>query len=145
MCYNRDIKIKRKEKNCMISILDLIRELDFEPEIIYLHDGERTIRVDYASLKEEFGYNLDSFLELVPMNGKVYFSEHIYKNEIDLHCNTNLLEILKQIYEEQNGANDQKISNFLLLVQHALEDLRFGDTDSIAELTESLETNVVEI
>ena len=145
MCYNRDIKIKRNEKNCMISVLDLIRELDFEPEIIYLHDGERTIRIDYASLKEEFGYNLDSFLELVPMNGKVYFSEHVWKNEIDLHCDTTLLEILKQNYEEQNGVHDQKISNLLLLVQHALEDLKFGDTEGISELTELLETNAVEI
>ena len=127
----------------MICLNDLIKELDFEPEIIFLHDGERTIRVDYASLKEEFGYNLDSFLELVPMNGKVYFSEHVWKNEIDLHCDTNLLELLKQIYEEQTGVHDQKISNLLLLVQHSLEDLRFGDTDSIAELTELLETSTV--
>ena len=129
----------------MISVLDLIKELDFEPEIIFLHDGEKDIKINYASLKEEFGYNLDSFLELVPVDGKVYFSEHIYKNEIDVHCNTSVLELLKQIYEEQLGQHDQKMSNYLLMTQHALEDLRFGDTDSIAELTELLETNVVEI
>ncbi len=129
----------------MISILDLIKELDFEPTIVFLHDGEKTVRVDYASLKEEFGYNLDSFLELVPVDGKVYFSEHIYKNETDLHLDTSLLELLKQIDEEQNGAHDQKLSNYLLMTQHALEDLRFGDADSIAELTELLETSTVEL
>ena len=129
----------------MISILDLIREIDFEPEVIFLHDRERTIKVDYASLKEEFGYNLDSFLELVPMDGKVYFSEHIYKNEIDLHCNTSVLELLKQSDEDQFGQSGQKISNYLLLVQHALEDLKFGDTEGIAELTSVLETSPVEL
>ena len=128
----------------MIGILDLIREIDFEPEVIFLHDRERTIKVDYASLKEEFGYNLDSFLELVPMDGKVYFSEHIYKNEIDLHCNTSVLELLEQSDEEQFGQSGQKISNYLLLVQHALEDLKFGDTEGIVELTSVLETSVVD-
>lgn len=129
----------------MISVLDLIRELDFEPEIIFLHDVEKDIKIDYASLKEEFGYNLDSFLELIPVDGHVYFSEHSWKNETDIHLDTSVLELLKQIDEEQNGAHDQKLSNYLLMTQHALEDLRFGDTDSIAELTELLETNVVEI
>ena len=122
----------------MISVLDLIRGLDFEPEIIFLHDGEKDIKIDYASLKEEFSYNLDSFLELTPMIGHVYFSEHTWKNETDLHCNTNILELLKQSDEEQNGTRDQKLSNYLLLVQHALEDLRFGDTDFIAEITNCL-------
>lgn len=126
----------------MISVKDLIDSIDFEPEVLYLHDGERTIRVDYASLKEEFSYNLDSFLELTPMTGHVYFSEHTWKNEIDLHCNTNILELLKQSDEEQSDTRDQKLSNYLLLVQHALEDLRFGDTDGITELTELLETSV---
>ena len=129
----------------MISILDLIREIDFEPEVIFLHDRERTIKVDYASLKEEFGYNLDSFLELVPMDGKVYFSEHIYKNEIDLHCNTSVLELLEQSDEEQFGQSGQKISNYLLLVQHALEDLKFGATEGVAELASVLETSPVEL
>lgn len=129
----------------MISVKDLIDSIDFEPEVLYLHDGERTIRVDYASLKEEFGYNLDSFLELVPIDGKVYFSEHSWKNETDVHLDTSVLEALKQIDEEQNGVHDQKLSNYLLMTQHALEDLRFGDIDSIAELTELLETNVVGI
>lgn len=126
----------------MISVLDLIRELDFEPEIIFLHDGEKDIKINYASLKEEFSYNLDSFLELTPMIGHAYFSKHTWKNETDLHCNTNILELLKQSDEEQNGTRDQKLSNYLLLVQHALEDLRFGDTDGITELTELLETSV---
>lgn len=129
----------------MISVKDLIDSIDFEPEVIYLHDGEKDIKVNYASLKDEFGYNIDSFLELVPVDGHVYFSEHSWKNEIDVHLDTSVLDLLKQSDEEQNGVYDQKISNYLLLAQHALEDLRFGDTDSIAELTELLETNVVEI
>lgn len=128
----------------MISVLDLIRELDFEPEFVYLHDGEKDIKINYASLNEEFSYNLDSFLELVPMDGHVYFSEHSWKNEIDLHCDTSLLELLKQIDEERNGVHDQKLSNYLLMAQHALEDLRFGDVDGIAELTSLIEENVVE-
>lgn len=128
----------------MISILDLIRELDFEPEVVYLHDGEKDFKINYASLKEEFGYNLDSFLELVPMNGYVYFSEHSWKDEIDLHCNTSLLELLKQVYEEQFGQRDQKISNCLLLVQNALDDLRFGDVEGIEELTSVLETSLID-
>lgn len=128
----------------MISVLDLIRELDFEPEMVFLHDGERTIRIDYDSLKEEFGYNLDSFLELTPVDGHVYFSEHIYKNEIDVHCNTSLLELLKQAYEKQFGQHDQKISNCLLMVQRALDDLRFGDVEGITELTSVLETSLVD-
>lgn len=129
----------------MISVLDLIRELDFEPEIIFLHDGEKDIKIDYASLKEEFSYNLDSFLELVPVDGHVYFSEHSWKNETDLHCDTSLLETLKQIDEEQFEQSGQKISNYLLMVQRSLEDLRFGDTDGIVGLTELLETSTVEL
>lgn len=128
----------------MISILDLVRELDFEPEVLYLHDGEKDIKIDYDSLKEEFGYNLDSFLELTPVDGHVYFSEHIYKNEIDVHCNTSLLELLKQAYEKQFGQHDQKISNCLLMVQRALDDLRFGDVEGITELTSVLETSLVD-
>lgn len=129
----------------MISLQDLIEEIDFEPEVIFLHDDEKDIKIDYASLKEKFSFNLDSFLELVPMTGHVYFSEHTWKNETDLYCNTSLLELLKQIYEEQNGVRDQKISNYLLVIQNALEDLRFGDTDSITELTLLIEENVVEL
>ena len=126
----------------MISVKELIDGVDFQPEVIYLHDNEKDIKINYSSLKEEFGYNLDSFLELVPVDGHVYFSEHTWKNEIDLHCDTSLLELLKQNYEEQFGQHNQKISNYLLMVQHALEDLRFGDTDGITELTELLETSV---
>ena len=129
----------------MISVKELIDEVDFQPEVIYLHDNEKDIKINYSSLKEEFGYNLDSFFELVPMDGKVYFSNHIWKNEIDLHCNTSLLETLKQIDEEQFGQSGQKIFNYLLMVQHALEDLLFGDTDGITELTELLETSAVEL
>ena len=128
----------------MISILDLVRELDFEPEVLYLHDGEKDIKINYASLKEEFSYNLDSFLELTPVDGHVFFSEHIYKNEIDVHCNTSLLELLKQAYEEQNGVQDQKLSNYLLMVQRALDDLKFGDVEGITELTSVLEANLVD-
>ena len=128
----------------MISVLDLIRELDFEPEIIFLHDGEKDIKIDYASLKEEFGYNLDSFLGLAPMTGHVYFSEHTWKNKTDLHCDTSVLELLKQSDEEQNGEHDKKISNYLLMVQHALEDLKFGDTEGISEITSVLETSAVD-
>ena len=128
----------------MISVKDLIDEVDFDPEVLYLHDGEKDIKINYSSLKENFGYNLDSFLELVPVDGKVYFSEHIYKNEIDVHCDTSVLELLKQIYEEQLGQRDQNISNYLLMTQRALEDLRFGDVEGIEELTELLETSAVD-
>ena len=129
----------------MISVKDLIDSIDFQPEVIYLRNGEKDIKIDYASLKEEFGYNLDSLLELTPMDGHVYFSEHTWKNETDLHCDTHLLELLMLIDEKQSGIQDQKLSNYLLLVQHALEDLHFGDTDGITELTELLETSAVEI
>lgn len=129
----------------MISVKDLIDNVDFQPEIVFLHDGEKDIKINYASLKEEFGYNLDSFLELAPITGHVYFSEHTWKNETDLHCDTSVLELLKQSDEEQNGEHDQKLSNYLLLVQHALEDLRFGDVDGIAELTSLIEENVAEL
>ena len=128
----------------MISVNNLIRELDFDPNIVFLHDGEKDIKINYSSLKEEFGYNLDSFLELVPVDGHVYFSEHTWKNEIDLHCDTSLLELLKQVYEEQFGQRDQKISNYLLMTQHALEDLRFGGVEGIEELTSVLETSLVD-
>ena len=128
----------------MISVKELIDNVDFEPEIVYLHDGEKDIKINYSSLKEEFGYNLDSFLELTPVDGHVYFSEHIYKNEIDVHCNTSLLELLKQAYEEQNGVQDQKLSNYLLMVQRALDDLKFGDVEGITELTSVLEANLVD-
>lgn len=129
----------------MISLQDLLEEIDFKPEVIYLHDKEKTIKIDYSILGEEFSFNLNSFFELIPVKGKVYFINRVYKNETDLCLDTNLLELLKQNYEEQNGVHGQKISNYLLMTQHALEDLRFGDTDSIAELTELLETNIVEI
>lgn len=129
----------------MINVLDLIKELDFEPEVIFLHDSERTIRVNYASLREEFGYNLDSFLELVPVDGKVYFINRVYKNETDLCLDTHLLELLKQIYEEQNDLYGQKLSKYLLMVQNALNDLRSGDANGITELTSLIESNAVEL
>lgn len=126
----------------MISVLDLIREIDFEPEVIFLHDNKKTIEVNYASLREEFGYDLDSFLELVPVDGKVYFINRVYKNETDLCLDTHLLELLKQIYEEQNDLYDQKLSKYLLMVQNALDDLRSGDANGITELTSLIESNV---
>lgn len=129
----------------MTSVKDLIDSIDFDPEVVYLHDNEKEIKIDYALLEEKFSFNLNSLLELVPMDGHVYFVDHVWKNEKDVHCRTSLLELLKQIDEEQNGAHDQKLSNYLLMTQHALEDLRFGDTDSIAELTELLETSTVEL
>lgn len=129
----------------MISLQDLLEEIDFEPEVIYLHDNEKELRVNYAILEDNFNFNLNCFLELVPIDGHVFFVDHAWKNEKDLHCNTSLLELLKQIDEEQNGTHDQKLSNYLLMVQHALEDLRFGDVDGITELTELLETSVVEL
>lgn len=128
----------------MISLQDLLEEIDFEPEVIYLHDNGKTIKINYSLLGEEFSFNLNSFFELVPVEGHVYFINHVYKNETDLCLDTNLLELLKQIYEEQFGQCNQKISNYLLLVQHALDDLRFGDKEGIAELTELLETSVVD-
>ena len=129
----------------MISLQDLLEEIDFKPEVIYLHDREKTIKIDYSILGEEFSFNLNSFFELIPVEGKVYFINRVYKNETDLCLDTNILEILKQNYEEQFGHRDQKISNYLLMVQHALEDLKFGDTEGIAELTSVLEENVVEL
>lgn len=128
----------------MISLQDLLEEIDFKPEVIYLHDREKTIKIDYSLLGEEFSFNLNNFFELVPVEGHVYFINRVYKNETDLCLDTNLLELLKQIYEEQLGQHSQKISNYLLLVQHDLEDLKFGDTEGIAELTSVLETSVVD-
>ena len=125
----------------MISLQDLLEEIDFKPEVIYLHDRAKTIKIDYSILGEEFSFNLNSFFELIPVEGKVYFINRVYKNTTDLCLDTNLLELLKQNYEEQFGQHDQKISNYLLMVQHALEDLKFGDTEGIAELTSVLETS----
>ena len=129
----------------MISVKELIDEVDFDPEVLYLHDGEKDIKINYASLKENFGYNLDCFLELVQVDGKVYFSKHSWKNETDVHLDTSVLETLKQIDDGQFGQSGQKISHYFLLVQNALEDLKFGDVEGISELTVLLETNVVEI
>lgn len=128
----------------MISLQDLLEEIDFKPEVIYLHDNGKTIKIDYSLLGEEFSFNLNSFFELVPVEGHVYFINRVYKNETDLCLDTNLLELLKQIYEEQLGQRIQKISNYLLLVQHALEDLRFGGVEGIEELTSVLETSLVD-
>ena len=125
----------------MLSVLDLIDDIDFEPDIIYLHDNEKEIKVNYALLEEEFSFNLNCFLELVPMEGHVYFVDHVYKNEKDVHCRTSVLELLKKIDEEQNDLCNQKPSKYLLLIQDALKDLQSGDKDGIMELVQMLETN----
>lgn len=125
----------------MISVQDLIESVDFEPEEIYLHDNEKTIKINYKPLEEEFGFFLNCLLELVPIEGHVYFAEHAWKNEIDVHCNTSLLELLKKIDEEQNGVHNQKLSNYLLMVQDALRDLRSGDEDGIMELVSLIEAS----
>lgn len=123
----------------MISVKDLIDSIDFEPEVVYLHDNEKEIKIDYALLEEKFSFNLDSFLELVPMDGHVYFVDHVWKNEKDVHCRTSVLELLKQIDEEQNNLCNQKPSKYLLLIQDALRDLRSGDEDRIMELVSLIE------
>lgn len=125
----------------MISVSDLLDETGFQPEEIYLQDGEKTIRVDYRLLEEEFGYPLNCFLELVPMNGNVFFVDHSWKNEKDLHCNTTIIELLKRIDEEQNGVRNQKSSNYLLMIQDALKDLRSGDESGIMELVSLIEAS----
>ena len=123
----------------MISVKDLIDSIDFEPDVIYLHDNEKEIKVDYALLEEEFSFNLNCFLELVPMTGHVYFIDHAWKNEKDVHCRTSVLELLKQIDEKQNNLCNQKLSKYLLLIQDALKDLRSGDEDRIMELVYLIE------
>ena len=123
----------------MISVKDLIDSIDFEPDVIYLHDNEKEIKVDYALLEEEFSFNLNCFLELVPMTGHVYFIDHVWKNEKDVHCRTSVLELLKQIDEKQNNLCNQKLSKYLLLIQDALKDLRSGDEDRIMELVYLIE------
>ena len=123
----------------MISVSDLIEEVDFQPEEIYLQDNEKTIRVDYHLLEEEFGYPLNCFLELVPIEGHIYFVNHTWKNETDIYCDTSLLELLKKIDEEQNKVSNQKPSKYLLMVQDALRDLRSGDEDRIMELVSLIE------
>lgn len=125
----------------MLSVLDLIDDIDFEPDVIYLHDNEKKIKVNYALLEEEFSFNLNCFLELVPMEGHIYFVDHVWKNEKNVHCRTSVLELLKQIDEEQNNLYNQKPSKYLLLVQDALKDLQSGDKDGIMELVQMLETN----
>lgn len=125
----------------MISVQDLIEEVDFQPEEIYLQDNEKTIRVDYRLLEEEFGYPLSCFLELVPVEGHVFFSNHVWKNQTDIYCDTSLLELLKKIDEKQNKLNNQKPSKYLLMVQNALRDLRSGDSNGIMELVSLIETN----
>lgn len=124
----------------MISVSDLIEEVDFQPEEIYLQDNEKTIRVDYHILEEEFSYPLNCFLELVPVEGHVYFVNHAWKNKIDVCCDTSLLELLKKIDEEQNKVSNQKPSKYLLMVQDALRDLRSGDEDRIMGLVSLIET-----
>ena len=123
----------------MISVQDLIEEVDFQPEEIYLQDNEKTIRVDYHLLEEEFGYPLNCFLELVPVEGHVYFVNHAWKNQTDIHCDTSLLELLKKIDEEQNKVSNQKPSKYLLMVQDALRDLRSGDSNGVMELVSLIE------
>ena len=125
----------------MISVQDLIKEVGFEPEEVYLEDGDKTVRVDYRPLNERFGRPLESFLELVPVDGHVYFVNHVWKNEIDLHCDTSLLELLKQVHEKQFGACNKKPASYWLMVKNALEDLRFGDENGILELVSIIEAN----
>lgn len=125
----------------MISVSDLVEEVDFQPEEIYLQDNGKTIRVDYHTLEEEFGYPLSCFLELVPIEGHVYFVNHAWKNEKDIYCDTSLLELLKKIDEEQNKVSNQKPSKYLLMVQDALRDLQSGDSNGIMELVSLIETN----
>ena len=122
----------------MISVLDLIDKVDFEPEKIYLSDKEKTIRVDYHLLADKFSYPLNCFLELVPVDGHVYYVEHSWKNETDLHCDTSILELLEQA---DDGVYNQKLSNYLLMVQNALTDLHFGDEDGIMELVSLIEAS----
>lgn len=124
----------------MISVSDLLGKIGFQPEKIYLSDGEKMIRVDYRILEKEFGFPLNCFLELVPVDGHVFYTEHSWKNEKDLHCNSSILELLKQIDEEQNGVR-QNLSHYLLMVQFALSDLRAGDEDGILELVSQIESN----
>ena len=125
----------------MFSVKDLIDEVGFQPEEIYLQDGEKTIKVDYRRLKEEFGYPLSCFLELVPVDEHVFYVDHSWKNEKDLHCNTTIIELLKRIDEEQNGVRNQKLSNYLLMIQDALKDLRSGDESGIMELVSLIEAS----
>lgn len=125
----------------MINLADLIDAVSFEPEKIYLSDGEKTIRVDYRLLVDKFSYPLNCFLELVPVEGHVFFSNHVWKNENDVYCDTSLLELLKQAEETYYGEKDQKISKYLLMVQNALTDLRFGDEDGIMELVSLIESS----
>lgn len=122
----------------MISVLDLVDKVGFEPEKIYLSDKEKTIRVDYRLLEDEFSYPLNCFLELIPVDGHVYYVEHSWKKETDLYCDTSILELLKQI---DDGIHSQKPSNYLLMVQDALKDLRSGDEEGIMELVSLIEAN----
>ena len=124
----------------MISVKDLIDEIGFQPEEIYLHDNEKTIKVDYRRLEEEFGYPLNCFLELVPVDGHVYYVDHSWKNEKDLHCDTKIVELLQRINEEQNEVH-QTLSHYLLMIQFALDDLRSGDEDGILELVSLIEAS----
>lgn len=142
VCYNRKHnRLNGVLKAKVISVKDLIESINFQPEVIYLKDNAETIRIDYRLLEEEFGYTLNYFLELVPVEGHVFFSNHAWKNETDIHCDTSLLEILKKIDEEQNKLNNQKPSKYLLMVQNALKDLRSGDSNSIMELVNLIEAN----
>lgn len=125
----------------MISVQDLIENEGFEPEEIYLEDSGKTIRIGYKLLKEKFSRPLESLLELIPVEGHIFFINHVWKNETDLHCDTSLLELLKQVDEKQFGASDKKPASYLLMVQNALEDLRFGDDDGIMELVSMVEAN----
>lgn len=125
----------------MISVQDLVEEVDFQPEEIYLQDNEKTIMVDYHLLEEKFGYPLNCFLELVPVEGHVYFVNHAWENETDIHCDTSLLGLLKKIDEKQNKVNNQKPSKYLLMVQDALRDLCLGNEERIMELVSLIEAS----
>lgn len=123
----------------MFSLTDLIGTIDFKPEKIYLADGEKEIRIDYRLLEDKASFPLACFLELVPVEGHVYFVERSWQGETDLHCDTSLLEVLKKAEEKCYNEKDQKISKYLLAVQNALTDLRFGDQEGIMELVALLE------
>lgn len=125
----------------MLSLADLISAVDFEPEKIYLADGEKEIRIDYRLLEDKTSFPLACFLELVPVEGHVYFVERSWQGETDLHCDTSVLELLKKADEKCYDEKDQKISKYLLMVQNALTDLRFGDQEGLMELVALLEVN----
>lgn len=125
----------------MLSLAELVDAVDFKPEKIYLADGEKEVRIDYRLLEDKASFPLACFLELVPVEGHVYFVERSWQGETDLHCDTSVLELLKKADEKCYNEKGQKISKYLLAMQNALTDLRFGDQEGIMELVSLLEVN----